>query len=233
MFAIGKEGFPFDKNEYRCHNGMHSIPNILYHDGSLNPDCIDRTDEVNTVGYWDKCHQDPAFRCEEHSCHPGRNDATLPCGDGQCVKTFSKCKNSRGIYREVRPEFPIIRQKCWTSMACLTKMQGYDADGDKCPCFYYEDCGADAHEYCPSIFAFPAEFVALEHVFFVFVTNRIPADSNPILPTYICYDRYRCDLALPSVQVDIGDRKRMCLNLDETGIEFEYHPDWVTLVKLY
>ncbi|CAF5066706.1 unnamed protein product, partial [Rotaria magnacalcarata] len=32
------------ENEYRCHNGQ-CIPMEFFHDSSLNPDCLDRTDE--------------------------------------------------------------------------------------------------------------------------------------------------------------------------------------------
>ncbi|CAF3353220.1 unnamed protein product [Rotaria sp. Silwood1] len=95
---------------------MQSISTSFYRNGLYNPDCIDRTDEAHNVEYWKNCFRDPAFRCEEHTCHPGQGEARLNCGDGQCVYDLSKCTNQRGMINTAEWILLDISESCWNGM---------------------------------------------------------------------------------------------------------------------
>lgn len=75
--------------EYRCHNGMHCIPNEFLRDDLFHPECIDQSDEVVSSTkisdyYQSICTIDISFLCEEHTCRPSPL-YPFSCGDGQCA----------------------------------------------------------------------------------------------------------------------------------------------------
>ncbi|CAF3730631.1 unnamed protein product [Rotaria sordida] len=72
-------------DEFRCQNGM-CISNDFFHDDELNPDCLDGTDEYQTLLESKKCYQDPAFRCSELSPPYGLG---FSCGDDTYTSNYA------------------------------------------------------------------------------------------------------------------------------------------------
>ena len=215
-----------DSNEYRCHNGMHSISGSFHRDGSFNPDCLDRSDEQTQVDYWNECYRDPAFRCEEHSCRSNRDGINLPCGDGQCVSRLQECFNGRGLSIRKEPDLDSISSYCEDLMACLTNMQ---QSIDETPCYIvcYGRCASEILEVCPSRFPYPPQFVVLGHIYFLYETDQGNEEEDTILPSYVCYDPSRC----PLLSYEFSYNKSRCLDLEKMGIrsEHDYLP-WRSLI---
>ena len=132
------------ENEYRCSSGQ-CIPGNFFRDYQLDPDCLDRTDEYNTVtynpGYPESCWHDPAFRCEENTCQPGKYDVS--CNDGSCHDELTACHNRRNKISN--------NHSCSYAVACLLDRSSLT---DYAWCEEYcaeEPC---VQKYCPPFFEF-------------------------------------------------------------------------------
>ncbi|CAF1284435.1 unnamed protein product [Rotaria sordida] len=219
------------KNEFLCHNGMQSISRSFYRNGLYNPDCIDRTDEAHNVEYWENCFRDPAFRCEEHTCHPGLGEARLNCGDGECVDDLHKCTNQRGVINTAEWALLDISELCWNGMVCLTKMKKYIGD-ETCGLYCYGECAINVKIDCKPIFRFPTDFIALNHVFLLYMKESADEENERILPSYICYDPQQCSIALPSVNMSLVQHKSSCVNFKKFGFQYEYQPTLLELIVM-
>ncbi|CAF1087019.1 unnamed protein product [Rotaria sordida] len=218
-------------NEFLCHNGMQSISRSFYRNGLYNPDCIDRTDEVHNVEYWENCFRDPAFRCEEHTCHPGLGEARLNCSDGECVDDLYKCTNQRGVINTAEWALLDISELCWNGMVCLTKMKKYIGD-ETCGLYCYGECAINVKIDCKPIFRFPTDFIALNHVFLLYMKESADEENERILPSYICYDPQQCSIALPSVNMSLVQHKSSCVNFEKFGFQYEYQPTLLELIVM-
>ncbi|CAF1234211.1 unnamed protein product [Rotaria sp. Silwood1] len=172
-------------NEYRCHNGQ-CIPIEFFHDISLNPDCLDRTDEPRVAYYPDLCHRDPTFRCEEHTCRPGIDE--FPCGDGQCSTKFDlTCQNGR--------DNNLVNNSCSNAAHC--RIEFYNSyDNMWCQEFCSEiDC---VEEYCSPLLNF-STLSLFRHVQLLFNSSQFTIEPHHIsLPIYVCYDEKLCRDFLPA-----------------------------------
>ncbi|CAF3762335.1 unnamed protein product [Adineta steineri] len=192
------------ENEYRCHNGQ-CIPEEFFQDVETDPDCLDRTDEPREL-HTSNCDRDPAFRCEEQTCYPGRTN-DFPCGDGTCVVDKSKsCLNGRNN--------PLFNDNCSIAMACIVSLR-IPLDEDWCKQFCSNnDC---VKEYCPTLHEFSYGPVILGHVRFIFDITKIEIKSGRIpLPKYVCYNEMICAEFL---QAKIYLNHSTCRYLDELELK--------------
>jgi hypothetical protein len=174
------------EDEYRCHNGL-CISQNLWEDGMGDTDCLDRSDTAIELSYINSCFQDPTFRCEEHSCRGFSNP--FPCGDGQCVLTFDKCRNGRHV--SLMDSMIVkghLTDECWIAMTCLTRLV------KKCNESACETCLMNSTVYtalqqCGSFFQFPTIPVYSDHVRFFYKNLHLKLnESDFLLPDYVCYD---------------------------------------------
>ncbi|CAF3786884.1 unnamed protein product, partial [Rotaria sp. Silwood1] len=185
------------ENEFSCSNGF-CIPKEFFNDDSLNPDCIDHSDEkYHHIEYTTSpdcdCVTDPTFRCEETTC---RNERFLSCGDGLC--TMDRCHSGR----EVQLKKAKLSQNanshlsfnCWISLICLTI-----PSRSRKNLFSQVECEEKNknenlfRESCPPLFFFPIQPIMLSHVRFAYandLTNKYEFDI--LLPHYVCYDQELC-----------------------------------------
>ena len=171
-----------DKTEYRCHNGL-CIPLAFLQDDEMNPDCLDRSDEILLISSTAKplkfsapklygfCFFDPAFRCDESMCHPsiGRKYG-IPCGDGSCGIDIVTCKSERDMKLFDALWFRLnISNECRLSMQCFTKLIGTDFIISNCPHTdgYYTN---SIKLYCPKLIILPP--ILFGHVRFVYTNNQ-------------------------------------------------------------
>ncbi|CAF4825476.1 unnamed protein product [Rotaria sp. Silwood1] len=218
-------------NEFICHNGMQSITATFYHNSVFNPDCMDRSDERYDVTYWKECFRDPAFRCEEHTCHPGRGIARLNCGDGECVNDLRECTNQRGFYNTDQWILVNISKLCWNSMVCLTQMRD-NIDNQHCSFFCYFECAYNVINHCPSIFRFPPNFIAFNHIFFLYTSQNADVQKEEILPSHICYDSQQCNIANFSMKMSFVQYGSSCVNFSQFGFQFSNLPTLSELSRL-
>ncbi|CAF3449537.1 unnamed protein product, partial [Rotaria sp. Silwood2] len=215
------------QNEFRCHNGMHSISNQYHRDALFNPDCIDRSDESSQSDQWDQCYQDPAFRCEEHTCRMSRDNAILVCGDGQCVRDWNECKNGRGYSRWTNSDLPTLPSNCEDLMFCLTRMR---STVRRMPCTWFCNgrCAFNLPYNCPEKFPFPSEFIALGHVFFLYESANGDRTMDRILPSYVCFKPEKCPL-IQSIMMYNGSA---CFQFDRISLRLQHQLHWLRLVSL-
>lgn len=216
-------------NEFQCHNGMHTAPNSFFRNDPYNPDCLDRSDERYIIGLWDKCYLDPAFRCEEHACHPIRGKAPFPCGDGQCVDNLFKCGNGRGVFNSRHSLSSDISLLCQRSMICLTHMND-TIDISSCTSFCSDRYASKMETYCPSSFPLPPDFIALDHVYFLYTNDSAYNVSKSIVPTYVCYDRKQCEFSALILNTSIIHNENFCFHLNNLNLHFHDNVDWYKLV---
>jgi hypothetical protein len=174
------------KNEYRCYNGQ-CVPEEFLRDVSLNPDCLDRTDERLDLTNPSPCLADPAFRCEEHICRPGIED--FPCGDGQCTDGTIICRNGRNKV--------FFDDLCTRSLMCF--ISDYDIDVIRwCKKFCSKlDCVKDN---CPSLYHFLPSSILFGHIRLMFMNNVTKPGVFIPLPDYVCYNGDLCmDFLAPTV----------------------------------
>ncbi|CAF0959222.1 unnamed protein product [Adineta ricciae] len=195
-------------NEYRCHNGQ-CIPKEFFHDIQLNPDCLDRTDEsIRNDDYPDFCSRDPSFRCEEHTCRPGKTE--YPCGDGQCTAEMDTrfgagCQNGR--------HNPLLNNLCSYAMACLMHMDVPWCDG------FCTDTNCTL-KHCPDVYEFPLGPILFGHVRLMFQNAEREIESSEVLlPNYVCYNENLCRDFLPFTVQFNGSTCRYFhqLGFDETS----------------
>ncbi|UJR06888.1 hypothetical protein I4U23_011177 [Adineta vaga] len=164
-------------DEYRCHNGQ-CIPKEFFHDISLNPDCLDQSDEGFPIDS-SRCYSDPTFRCEEQTCRSGMEE--FPCGDGQCVVgaySLDQCKNGRGMF--------LLDDACSLSVACLISIRSQ---------FCYEWCdtfcpdGDCVKDNCLSLHEFSYGPILAGYARFLIINKDLQTKSyTNFLPHYICYN---------------------------------------------
>lgn len=220
-------------NEFRCDNGL-CIPKEFFNDGSINPDCMDRSDERLSHAEYEvsgdyTCQSDTSFKCEETTC---RNERSQSCGDGHC--SLNGCTGRRD---ERLKEFtfslranPHLSFTCWVSLICLA----YSASLDL-PIFQDVICSETVHsenlfrENCPLLFIFPAQPILLNHVRFVYATNLSYAyDRDILLPHYVCYDQELCDW-LPAT---FFIHNLTCRHVTELNVSSQI-PEFKTFAKTY
>jgi hypothetical protein len=184
-------------DEFRCHQGQ-CIPKSLFQDDPLNPDCLDRSDEITMQTNNNFCFQDPAFRCEEQSCRPGQED--FACGDGQCISEIERCKSGRNnalvlaMFATVTTPGPY--HQCRKVMFCFTKL--VPSMGDLCrtqilPEFRERLYNALSY-VCPSIFPFPSIPILYGRIRFFYNNSQLYFDNDSVLlPSLICDDQKLCD----------------------------------------
>ncbi|CAF1369705.1 unnamed protein product [Adineta ricciae] len=204
------------KNEYRCYNGQ-CIPSEFFQNDPENPDCLDQTDEPPRISGYRSCHQDPSFRCEEYTCHPGSEK--VRCRDGECSdEDLLACSND--------PTNTAIDGICLMSMLCLMKL--YDqVDYEKCQllCAGISNCFITA---CSPIFQFPSSTILLGHVRFIFTNERKNIKPNTIRsPDYVCYDEKLCQNVLPITEHLDG---LTCRSFYELGLNVTTSYDNLTLL---
>ena len=188
-------------NEYRCHNGQ-CIPVEFFRDGSLNPDCLDRTDESLQRDDFSVCRKDPGFRCEEHLCHPGGAD--FPCGDGQCTNGLYPCFNGRSI--------TLPGDFCSNATACWLQLSN-QVDSKWCKKFCpTPDCFKDR---CQALYEFRSISLVFGHIRLIFSNQSFLPDQLR-LPEYVCYDEKRCAYFPPTERFANG---WTCRSLHDTGLE--------------
>ncbi|CAF3166647.1 unnamed protein product, partial [Rotaria sp. Silwood2] len=203
------------KNEYRCHNGAHCIPEKFLHDDPINPDCLDRSDEPSLQLYPELCPADPAFRCEEHICMYSRNDLMFSCGDGQCIGIDNQCTNERSI--SYLP-MDLLSNDCNRMMACLTLSRNRL---DDIPCYSIcanVSCAEIVRKECPSLFQFPPMYIFPGNVFFAYTNNQ--SNYNSILsplPEFVCYEKQLCQHSLPTVDIGLFNNSK-CISFSEFGL---------------
>ena len=165
------------ENEYRCRSGQCILEEFL-RDNPPDPDCADRTDEV-LVTHLPSCASDFSFKCEEASCEPG-SDNFFPCGDGQCTKGVSQCRNGR--------DHPMSDDQCSIYMRCIENL---DSHWSSSRCVY---AGVDfthlTNAVCPPLFNFPNRPILFQHVYFMLLNNH-ERGARP-RTEYFCYDERLC-----------------------------------------
>ena len=201
---------------------MHTVPSDLFNDGRFNPDCIDRSDESLSAEFWKQCYQDPAFRCEEHTCHSIRGKASFPCGDGQCVDDLKRCGNARGHFASTIPIQSNISRSCETSMNCLTKMRSI---------LVPKSCVWDVQRYCPFLYRFPSEFIALGHIFFLYSNATVDITNQIIHPSYVCYDRRQCNTSTLFLNTNVMYDGSFCLDWNQLNFHFDSNVNWFELIR--
>ncbi|CAF1538846.1 unnamed protein product [Adineta ricciae] len=216
-----------DDNEYRCHNGQ-CIPIEFQNDGILNPDCMDRTDELKPISYPKKCIHDPTFRCEESSCYPfPGNKQTFACGDGECINPNEKCNNNRQQYAQV-PILPIdMNAACWQAMNCLTGKK----ERNECSCIEEVQipCISLAVSRCPELFIFPETSILSDHVYLMYRRPYRRGREAIIEPSYICFDKDLCTVPHTSIYEILN---YTCIDYDEDfGRMLTPYPGWNSMVR--
>ncbi|UJR29387.1 hypothetical protein I4U23_010599 [Adineta vaga] len=207
-----------NENEYRCYNGQ-CIPKEFFHDGLINPDCLDRTDEPSYFDYPKYCSDDPSMRCEEHACRPGEEEFT--CGDGTCMREisiWSMCKNGRDNL--------LIENDCARAMACLMRL--HDRIREWCDDYcMLGDCVKDK---CPSLYQFPSNPILFGHVRFLFMNDGNQSDPDDLpLPVYVCYNEELCEDFLTDAIYINGSA---CQHFNVLGLdEIDSDEFWDTLVS--
>lgn len=186
-------------DEYRCHNGQ-CIPSEFLREDTWNQECLDHTDEA--IGQREAlvCAQDPAVRCEDHTCPAYQLASSFPCGDGQCThgrKAQELCDNKRDaiVNWATIETLPELKSTCLAAMACVTKMVT-SVNGTKCSQFCAtHSCRKLIKENCPSkqLFRFPSSPVAFNHVYLVYENEQeeyIPYWAA--MPIEVCYIEALC-----------------------------------------
>ncbi|CAF1056873.1 unnamed protein product [Adineta steineri] len=182
-------------DEYRCHNGL-CIPLDFYKDDEQHSDCLDRSDEPTIRSSFSFCFEDPKFRCEDQVCRS--NDMSFSCADGQCVNNFkNSCVNGRNnLIKTAMLAKGNLSYSCWLFMVCHTLIID-EINGDLCASLSVLSNANNSDLFiCESLFQFPTIPVLYGHVRFLYDNNQsklIKADTNLILPDYICYDAQLCD----------------------------------------
>ena len=186
------------ESEYRCHNGQ-CIPREFFYDVSIDPDCLDQTDEPRLSFYPDLCSRDPAFRCEEQPCRPRQEQ--FPCGDGRCSLMIDfTCQNGRDNLRE--------DDLCSKAALCAMDFGGLIEDG-WCEhfCADLESC---LTEHCPSIIDM-SHGLLFHHLHLFFENNGITIGD--VTPSYVCYANEICgDLRL---DIFLGNATTSCSRFDQ------------------
>jgi hypothetical protein len=210
-----------EKDEYRCYNGQ-CIPLDFFHDAVINPDCLDRTDEPTEV-YSTSCPSDPAFRCEEHSCRPGKKE--FPCGDGKCTTEMEyQCPNGRGNL--------LFDNPCLIAMACVLQIK-YQIGVDDliynlwCRVLCQKTrCGEDN---CSIFYEFPSIPILFGHVRFIFNREKISlSDVNIPIPIYVCYHKEICEDFLPYT---FYFNNMSCNYLSDIGLkDMNQYKRWLTFL---
>jgi hypothetical protein len=188
-------------NEYRCHNGQ-CISNEFVRDSTLNPDCLNRSDEGQSKDDYLTCSKDPAFRCEENTCRPGR--AEFPCGDGQCTNGIHRCYNGRTIYS--------TGDVCADAMSCWLDLT------DRKWCRKFCSTSHCLQTHCANMFELRSIPSILGHVRLMYSNTLVSHDTVP-MPVYVCYDETRCQDFLPA---HIHFDHRSCRYFNDTGLNRNY-----------
>ncbi|CAF1074452.1 unnamed protein product [Adineta steineri] len=223
------------EDEYRCHNGQ-CIPSVFSHDGMLNLDCLDGSDEReyyatgnNKPAYTfsSNCINIPTFRCEERS---NRYLNRFSCGDGQynnnadMPATTTYCKNNRDkeINRKLLFVFDYIENiRCRQTFYCAlhaNRSFGSDRIGDvltPLPMFegqWDKDCEPLIENCFTEWLVLPEKPIMFGFFQFVYFTNRsVEEFKNNIRPDFVCFDAKKCPFLLDDeVPIEIIDGLTCC-----------------------
>ena len=158
------------EDEFRCDNGM-CISKDFWQDDPNNPDCLDRSDELDDPSLFDMCFQDPTFRCEEHMCRPGKDN--FVCGDGQCVAKFLSCKNIRSaLFKKSFLKSNELDYNCEKYYSCFTMIQSVYASDD-CR-IVLSHLSVDEPYYpknCEPFIQFPIDYVLNGHIRYLYTNH--------------------------------------------------------------
>ncbi|UJR12210.1 hypothetical protein I4U23_016387 [Adineta vaga] len=218
-----------EENEYRCHNGQ-CIPLAFQNDGILNPDCMDRTDELKPISYPKKCIHDPTFRCEESSCYPiPGNKQPFACGDGECIGPNGKCNNNRHLYAQVSIPTTDMNAACWQAMICLTGQK----ERNECSCVEGVEipCISIAAYRCPlDYFIFPKTPIVSNHVYLMYKRPDMSDIGNTIEPSYVCFDKDLCTMPTTIIHEVLN---HTCIDYaEEIGVKLAPYPGWNTMLSI-
>ena len=196
-----------DKDEYRCYNGQ-CIPGSFFHDYEFDPDCLDRTDEFKPDNYRGFCSHDPAFRCEEHKCHPGTYD--FSCSGGLCEQEMEICFKSRSS--------SFIHNLCENAMLCILYIPDV-TDEEWCKKYCAENARIEDH--CPPFYEFPPRPILFGHVKFIYSREEVVLRGRISPPKYVCYSEELCADFLPATVHWNGSA---CRYYHELGLKNTYGP---------
>ena len=217
-----------NEDEFRCHNGQ-CIPLTFYRDDSLNPDCMDGTDEPMNSENNKRCYIDLAFRCEDTSCYSQMYSLQpYSCGDGQCSPFGHDCQSERYKNTDYPPS-PIpwghLDPFCFYAMTCIADTAIVP---ELCNCIgrFGESCASIMKYECPpDLFIFPRKNVVLGYINYIYDTKKYDRFKNVITPMYICFNEVNCQLNKSIIQYNILNYT--CINYDnEFGMYFSEYPGW-------
>lgn len=225
------------EDQYRCSNGM-CIAQDLFRDRNHNTDCMDGSDEIETLIRGVECFNEPSFDCDTLTC-TWLN--LFSCGDGQCARfhppgSLTGCLNGRGLLQtQVMFKYHIaseFSEECWLAIICTFQLTELIFDID---CTDYPSIQVE----CPPTFFFPSMMTLFHGVQFVYdrnMTKRFP-------PEYVCYNASRCDKLLKATVFINGlackrPNEFPFYNAETAGVfysfyrqVFEFFKEWCPLPK--
>ncbi|CAF2727459.1 unnamed protein product [Rotaria sp. Silwood2] len=217
-----------NENEYRCHNGL-CIPKRFWDDEYFEAECLDKSDLLETPECPDTYLQVNMFACAENACRP--DEGRFPCGDGQCVEDFGKCRNGRHLL--LAQSLSVqgnLSYDCWIAMICLSKIIDH-VNEVSCDQFVNLSQILPRLETCEYLIQFPTVPVLLGHVRFLYHPKQ---DCNTsielaLLPDYVCYDEQLCDYLTPTFH----HGNLTCRYGDEIGLGPDIKvSDWKSIIDL-
>ncbi|CAF3784435.1 unnamed protein product [Rotaria sordida] len=205
------------EDEYRCHNGAQCIPLEFFRDGWTSKDCLDGTDEEETILKRPElndvstlnCIKMLTFPCEERSC---RYQRSFPCGDGECLdfglnNGHFKGVSCSGTRRDIDYAYSIYKTLNHLSDDCqkliFHKFGLYRPSPNKKEDYTSENwlslnnCSMDN-------ISFPAYPIFNGYFQVIYSTKSLINDSfSNAPPDYVCNDPRQC-LHLPKATIQIG-----------------------------
>ncbi|CAF3407239.1 unnamed protein product [Rotaria socialis] len=170
-------------DEYRCLNGQ-CIPKRFFHDDPSTPDCLDRTDELNSPHILaEKCiTAQPTFTCEDGVC---------PTDNTGIAKPFLNfCSKNRLplILEAILLEKPnTVKDICWSTFLCALHVKNiFSPECFKCR--HHGTCKKIIEASCPGLMLIPNSPIFFGNIYFAYTNNEskeMMYETQP--PQYICY----------------------------------------------
>jgi hypothetical protein len=195
-------------DEYRCHNGAQCIPMEFFQDGWPMTDCLDGTDEDDSIqkGRFTiartklNCIKISTFPCEERSC---RQTQSFSCGDGDCRDDGliqlgeASCPGTNRDVRYLKTMYRTAEQlpyDCSRLLYCkllfylvFKNDQSQESDCSLDDLLLSSNCSL---EFLP----FPSEPIFYDHLQLIYSSADLIGSKTPtnVFPVYVCYDLRRC-----------------------------------------